>query len=346
MVRFESDYLEGTHERILRRLVDSNLEQTCGYGEDPYCDLARRRIREACRTSEAYVQFLVGGTQTNTVVIAATLRPHQGVIAAQSGHINTHESGAIEAAGHKVLAIPGVKGKLTAEAVKQTWVEHAQDSNREHMVQPKMVYISNPTEIGTIYSRQELETLSDVCRECGLLLYMDGARLGYGLTAKGNDLTLEDIARFCDVFYIGRTKVGALFGEAVVITNESLMSDFRYLIKQRGGMLAKGRLLGLQFDELFVDGLYFELGSHGNQMAEILRKAFLQHGCEFLVETKTNQLFPILEDWELERLKEKYTFSFWERVDDSHSAVRFCTSWATREEDIQKFTEDLRHLRR
>lgn len=346
MIRFESDYLEGTHERILRRLMDTNLEQTCGYGEDVYCEMARGRIQEACGTSEAYVQFLVGGTQTNTVVIAAALRPHQGVIAAQSGHINTHESGAIEAAGHKVLVAPGIDGKLTEEEVKRIWMEHAEDSNREHTVQPKMVYISNPTEIGTIYSKKELEALSHVCRECGLYLYMDGARLGYGLTARGNDLTLEDIARCCHVFYIGGTKVGALFGEAVVITDKSLMSDFRYLIKQRGGMLAKGRLLGVQFDELFTNGLYFELGARGNRMAEILRNAFLQHGCGFLVETETNQLFPILEDRELERLMETYSFSYWERVDECHSAVRFCTSWATREEDIETFAKDLTQLGR
>ena len=257
MIEFQCDYAEGAHPKILERMIETNMDQTPGYGLDPYCDEARRLIRKACGRENIDVQFLVGGTQTNTTIICSVLRPYQGVLTAASGHINVHESGAIEATGHKVLALPcGREGKITAEQIKAAYEAHMNDSSAEHMVQPGMVYISNPTENGTIYYRNELEAISRVCHECGLPLFLDGARLGYGLMAADNDIILEDIARLCDVFYIGGTKVGALFGEAVVITNPAISKDFRYMIKQRGGMLAKGRLLGIQFQTLFEDGRY------------------------------------------------------------------------------------------
>lgn len=341
MIQFENDYSEGAHERILARLAETNMEQTVCYGEDPYCEEARELIQTACQAPGAIVHFLVGGTQTNTTVIAAVLRPHQGVIAHQEGHVSVHESGAIEATGHKVLTVAGTDGKINADQVKQIYESHIGDASYEHMVQPKMVYISNPTECGTLYTKEELKSLSTVCRECGLYLYLDGARLGYGLMAEGNDVTLEDIAACCDVFYIGGTKVGALFGEAVVITNKALQEDFRYLIKQRGGMLAKGRLLGIQFAELFRDGLYQKIGAHGVKMAMLLKEAFRERGYHFMVESATNQQFPIMKNSELAVLKEKYSFSFWQKVDEEHSAVRFCTSWATKEADVRRFIDDL-----
>ena len=254
MVFFHNDYSEGCHEKVLQALAATNLEQTPGYGEDLYCARAAEKIQAAC-CSDAAVHFLVGGTQTNLTVIAAALRPHQGVLCAESGHIHVHETGAVEATGHKVLALPSADGKITAAQVEGYVLAHRRDAAFEHMTQPKLVYISNPTELGTLYSLAELEALSETCRRLGLYLFLDGARLGYGLAARGNDLTLPDLARLCDVFYIGGTKVGALFGEAVVISRKELQEDFRYLIKQHGGMLAKGRLLGVQFDALFTDEL-------------------------------------------------------------------------------------------
>ena len=244
MIQFQCDYEEGACPQILKRLVETNLEQTPGYGEDVYCEAARAKIRALCAKEDAEVQFLVGGTQTNMTVIASILRPHQGVLAADTGHINVHETGAVEATGHKVLALPSKEGKITGQQIKEYYDLHWSDESREHIVQPKMVYISHPTEVGTLYTKNELENISTVCKECGLYLFLDGARMGYGLMAPGTDVTLPDIAKCCDVFYIGGTKVGALFGEAVVITNPCLKQDFRYCIKQKGGMLAKGRLLG------------------------------------------------------------------------------------------------------
>ena len=344
MIRFECDYAEGAHERILRRLFETNLEQTPGYGEDHYCDQARAYIRDLCRDDSLDVHFLVGGTQTNAAVITAALRPHQGVIAAVSGHINCHETGAIEAWGHKVLAVPSADGKLTALDIRRVYRAHWEDSTHEHMVQPGMVYISQPTENGTLYSRRELEELSDACRELGLYLFLDGARLGYALAAEGNDLTLSDIARLCDVFYIGGTKVGALFGEAVVIPNPEINRDFRYMIKHQGGMLAKGRLLGLQFETLMEDGLYLKIAKHADRLADRLRQQLEALGVPFLVPGVTNQLFPILPDDVLAELSKNYVFCEQERVDDSHRAVRFCTSWATREEAVEALCADLRKL--
>ncbi|MCM3782438.1 low specificity L-threonine aldolase [Neobacillus mesonae] len=344
MIRFENDYTEGAHERILKRLWETNEEQTSGYGTDAHCETARNYIRSASQAPDADVHFLVGGTQTNTTMIASILRPYQGAVAAVSGHIAVHETGAIEATGHKVLCLPSEDGKITAEQVKQLYDAHYNDAAPEHTVQPGLVYISHPTENGTTYSKSELEALSKVCRECGLPLVLDGARLGYGLVAKGSDLTLADIARLCDMFYIGGTKVGAMFGESVVITNNTLKKDFRYLIKQRGGLLAKGRLLGIQFETLFEDSLYFEISKHAVDLAMKIREAFLDKGFSLLFDSYTNQQFPILPNDVLKKLSTAYSFTFWEKIDADHSAVRFCTSWATKKENVDKLVQDIKAL--
>lgn len=341
MIRFNCDYSEGAHSSILEKLAQTNLEQTAGYGLDPYCEKAKKLIQDLCKAPQAQVHFLVGGTQTNMMLIAAALRPYQGALSPDSGHINVHESGAIEATGHKVLALPSKDGKITAEQVQEEYTKHYKDPDREHMVQPKLVYISNPTEIGTIYSKAELTALSKVCRENNLYLYVDGARLGYGLTAKSNDLSLADMAELCDAFYIGGTKVGALFGEALVITNPALQEDFRYVIKQHGGMFAKGRLLGIQFLALLEDGTYFEIARHANELAEKIKQACIEKGYSFLTQSDTNQQFPILPNSVLEKLGSKYTYSVWQPMDETHSAVRFCTSWATKEEDVASLIKDL-----
>ena len=344
MIRFENDYAEGAHERILKRLLETNEEQTPGYGMDKYCENAKAYIRKACDVVNADVHLLVGGTQTNTTVIATILRPHQGAVAASTGHIAVHETGAIEATGHKVLTLPSDDGKIRAEQVKEIYDAHWNDVTHEHMVQPGLVYISHPTENGTTYSRAELEALSKLCREHGLPLFLDGARLGYGLVSKDSDLSMADIARLCDVFYIGGTKVGALCGEAVVITNDALKKDFRYFIKQRGGLLAKGRLLGIQFETLFEDGLYYEIASHAVEMAMMIREAFIEKGFSFRYDSVTNQQFPILHNDVLSELGKKYSFSFWEKFDDNHSVVRFCTSWATKKENVEMLIEDIQAL--
>lgn len=344
MIYFNNDYSEGCHPKILEALTRTNYEQTLGYGEDEYCARAAEKIRALCGREDAAVHFLVGGTQTNMTVIAAALRPHQGVLCAGSGHINTHETGAVEATGHKVLPLPSQDGKIHAGQVREAVLSHRADASFEHTVQPKMVYISNPTELGTLYTKAELTALRDTCRELGLYLFLDGARLGYGLMAKDNDLTLKNIGDCCDVFYIGGTKVGALFGEAVVITNPELKEDFRYLIKQRGGMLAKGRLLGIQFDTLMTDNLYFDISAHAIAMAQMLETAFKELDVPFLVPVQSNQLFPILPDGVLARLAEAYVFCEQCRVDESHRAVRFCTSWATKEENVQALCRDLEDL--
>lgn len=341
MIRFNCDYSEGAHPKVLEKLLQTNMEQTAGYGMDPYCNEAAGMIKDKCLRQDAEVHFLVGGTQTNLTVISAALRPHQGVIAANTGHICTHETGAIEATGHKVIELSSRDGKLTAEQVAETVKAHYSDESREHTVQPKMVYISNPTEIGTIYSKKELFELSRICRENSLFLYMDGARLGYGLCAEDNDLDLPTIAQLCDAFYIGGTKIGALFGEALVVCNEELKKDLRYIIKQKGGMLAKGRLLGLQFISLMENDLYFEIATHANKMALIIKEALLKKGYSFLISSTTNQQFPILPNVVLNRLKENFEYSFWQKIDKNTSAVRFCTSWATRPEDVRKLVEEV-----
>jgi len=344
LIRFECDYGEGAHPLILERLVETNFEQTPGYGEDVHCARARELIRDMCCRDSADVHFLVGGTQANMTVIASILRPHQGVIAASTGHISIHETGAIEATGHKVIELPPTDGKITSVQVENVHALHWSDTAHEHIVQPGMVYISNPTETGTIYSLSELQSLSEVCRRLGLPLFLDGARLGYALEADGNGLTLPDIAELCDVFYIGGTKIGALFGEAVVITAERLKPDFRYLIKQRGGMLAKGRLLGIQFETLFTDGLYFEISRHAVSMAMLIRDALTAHKIPLYCQSPTNQQFPILTRRQIDVLSLKYAFETWTPLDDDRSAVRFCTSWATREEDVRALVEDIRKL--
>jgi len=327
MIRFECDYAEGAHPKVLELLNKTNFEQTPGYSVDPYCEKARGIIKKLCQSDQAEVHFLVGGTQANTIVIESILRPHQGVISAETGHINVHETGAIEATGHKVMTVPSDDGKITADQVKAVYDSHFNDPNSEHTVQPGMVYISNPTENGTLYTKEELTKLSETSRSLGLPLFLDGARLGYGLMAEGNDLAIPDIAKLCDVFYIGGTKVGALFGEAVIITAPALQKDFRYMMKQHGGMLAKGRLLGLQFIALLEDGLYFEISEHADKLAVKIKAAFAEKGYPFLYESVTNQQFPIVPEEKLEVLKKKYAYSFWQKVDDQRSAVRFCTSW-------------------
>ena len=344
MLYFNNDYAEGCHQSILDALVKTNMEQTLGYGEDDYCAAAREKIRKACGNDNLAVHFLVGGTQTNLTVIDAALRPHQGALCASSGHIHVHETGAVEATGHKVLTLPSTDGKITARQVEQAVLAHRADGAFEHIVQPKLVYISNPTELGTLYTKQELEELSAVCQKLGLYLFLDGARLGYGLMAKGNDLTMADIARLCDVFYIGGTKVGALFGEAVVIRNPALAEDFRYIIKQHGGMLAKGRLLGIQFDTLFTDDLYYKISAHADAMADRLRDTLAEIGAPLLVPGTTNQVFAILPDTLLEELAKTVTFSEQERVSDTHRAVRFCTSWATKAENVDTLCRKLKEL--
>ena len=341
MIHFECDYTQGAHPKIIEMLAKTNMEQTTGYGEDGHCERARQMILEKCRNKDAYVQFLVGGTQANTTVIAAALRPWQGVISADTGHINVHETGAIEATGHKVIALPNKDGKIAAEQIDACCREHFSAGNAEHMVQPGMVYVSNPTEYGTLYTKKELADLHEVCRKYGMLLFLDGARLGYGLMAETNDITLADLAKYTDVFYIGGTKVGALFGEAVVITNRALKKDFRYMIKQNGGMLAKGRLLGIQFDTLFTDDLYFKISAHADELAMKLKKIFLEKGYGLRYDSYTNQQFPILPDSHIEKLKEKYVFEFWEKVSDTESAVRFCTSWATKPEVVDELIRDI-----
>ncbi len=344
MIRFECDYSEGAHPRVLELMRRSNLEQTPGYGEDAYCARAREIIRGLCGAERAGVHFLVGGTQANATVIASVLRPVQGVLCPQTGHINVHETGAVEASGHKVLPLPSADGKITAQQVRAAYDDHWGDAAHEHRVQPGMVYVSFPTENGTLYSKEELTALSATCRELGLPLYLDGARLGYGLAAPGNDLTLPDLARLCDVFYIGGTKVGALFGEAVVVAAPSLDRDFRYFIKQHGAMLAKGRLLGIQFLALLQDGLYFDISAHADRLAGRIREAFVRKGFPFLYDSPTNQQFPILPDAAIAKLSERYAFEAWRRVDEGHAAVRFCTSWATRERDVESLLEDIRGL--
>lgn len=344
MIYFNNDYSEGCHEKVMERLLATNMVQTPGYGEDAYCAAAAAKIRKKCGREDVAVHFLVGGTQTNMTVIDAALRPHQGALGADTAHINVHETGAVEATGHKVLWVPHHDGKITAQQVEDTVREHYASTSFEHTVQPKLVYISNPTELGTLYTRAELESLSAVCRARGLYLFVDGARLGYGLAARGNDVTMEDLANLCDVFYIGGTKVGALFGEAVVITNPALQEDFRYLIKQHGGMLAKGRLLGVQFDALMEDDLYEKIAAHADRLADKLRHCLKELGVPFLVENTTNQLFPVLPDGVLDALAEDFVFSKQERVDETHRAVRFCTSWATKEESVDALCIRLRQL--
>ncbi|MHB1485598.1 MAG: threonine aldolase family protein [Saccharofermentanales bacterium] len=344
MIRFDSDYCEGAHPHVLEKLISTNMEQTQTYGEDDYCKKAAELIRRKCGDTGLDVHFIPGGTQTNLTLISAALRPHQGVISAASGHINVHETGAVEATGHKIISLPSIDGKLTASQILEVYEDHVNDSNHEHLVKPKLVYISHPSELGTIYTRDELSAISGVCRSCGLLLYMDGARMGYGLCARNNDLDLPGIAEMCDAFYIGGTKMGALFGEALVISNPALKEDFRYIIKQKGAMLAKGRLLGLQFLALFENDLYFDIANSANRLAGLIKDACIEKGFGFLAVTDTNQQFPILPDTMIKKLDGKYAYSYWKRIDAEHSAIRFCCSWATKTEDVGALVDDIKNL--
>ena len=342
MIRFDCDYVEGAHEMILRRMLETNMQQTAGYGEDEICERARQKIRAACDAPEAAVHFLVGGTQANATVIASILRPHQGVLCAATGHINVHETGAVEALGHKVLPLPHTEGKITAEQVRQAVEAHYADAAFEHIVQPGMVYISHPTEYGTLYSLAELTALSEVCRACHLPLFLDGARLGYGLAA--GDVTLPDLARLCDVFYIGGTKCGALLGEAVVICDPALQKDFRYHIKQRGGMLAKGRLLGIQFDALFTDGLYQRITEKAVSQALRIRRALTDRGIQMYIDSPTNQQFPALTAAQRARLERDFALTHWQRLPDGRDVMRICTSWATRDENVELLLQAIQEL--
>lgn len=340
MIFFNCDYTEGAHPYILERLASTNMEQTIGYGMDPHCEHAAELIKAACNAPDADVHFLVGGTQTNVTVIDAALKPYQGVICASSGHINVHETGAVEACGHKCITIPSQDGKIYEPEVRELLENHYADGGDVHMAQPKMVYISNPTEWGTIYSKEELKNLYALCKEYGVYLFVDGARLGYGLMCKDNDLTLEDMAEYTDVFYIGGTKVGALFGEAVVITNESLKPDFRYNIKQHGGMLAKGRLLGIQFETLFENNLYFDIAKHAMDMAEKIQTKLSELGAEFTVASPTNQIFVAVPAETVKKLSEKYAFESMGKIDENTDIIRICTSWATKEENVDMLLAD------
>ncbi len=336
MLYFQNDYHAGCHAEILRRLDRLSQRDFPGYGQDELCGKAADTIRRLCGREDLAVHFLVGGTQTNLTVIAAALRPYQAVTAAQSGHIHVHETGAVEATGHKVLALPSRDGKVTAAQVEQLMESHQSQEDPAHEVQPKMVYISYPTELGTLYTRQEMEALHRVCRQYGLYLFLDGARLGYGLTAKDCDVTLQDLARLCDVFYIGGTKVGAMFGEAVVIANPELAGDFRYMIKRQGGMLAKGWLLGLQFEALLEDGLYFRIAQKANDQADRIRKTLEEAAVPVLVPGSTNQIFPILPVSTLKTLSQKVLYTDMGPVDETHRAIRLCTSWSTGDEAVEE----------
>lgn len=338
MYSFNNDYSEGAHPRILQALLESNLQQEIGYGQDSFTNKAVEILKEKLNCEEVDIHLLVGGTQTNLIAISAFLRPHEAAIAAASGHIFVHETGAIEATGHKVLTVDTENGKLTPSLIQHVLDEHTD----EHMVKPKLVYISNSTEIGTIYSKSELKQLSEFCQKNQLLFYMDGARLGSALCAKDNDLTLSDLPQLLDAFYIGGTKNGALMGEALVIKKDSLKEDFRYHMKQKGAMLAKGRVLGIQFYELFKDTLFFELAEHANKLAERLTTALAEKGYRFLTQSSTNQVFPIVSNDKIIELQKNYQFNIWEKIDKEHSAIRLVTSWATREEEVEQFINDLK----
>ena len=337
MYSFTNDYSEGAHPRILEAMMNANLTQNVGYGLDAHSLAAAGTIRRLADAPDAAVHFVVGGTQANLLLIASALRPYQAVIAAATGHVNVHEAGAIEGTGHKVLALPTPDGKLTPEIIAPCLTEHCD----EHMVQPKLVYISDSTELGTVYTKAELEALHHFCRLHGLMLYLDGARLGSALTSAPNDLTLKDLAALTDAFYIGGTKNGALLGEALVIQKDSLKEDFRFMMKNRGAMLAKGFLAGIQFEELFRDGLFFDLAAHANEMAAILRDGIRKAGYSFVSDSHTNLLFPILPDELVDKLGKDFTFERSQKPDDSHTVIRLVTSWATPEKAVRDFLSAL-----
>lgn len=335
MLSFESDYNNGTHPKILEKLNSTNSEQLPGYGTDKYCESAINKIKKICNCPNADVHFLVGGTQTNQIVINSILNQYEGVISAKTGHINIHEAGAIEFTGHKVMEVPSENGKIIIEELAKYLKTFHNDDNRKHMVFPGMVYISQPTEYGTLYNKNELETLYKICSTYNISLYIDGARLGYALESKENDIQIMDIAKLCDVFYIGGTKIGALCGEAVVFTKNNTPKHFTTIVKQHGALLAKGRLLGIQFDTLMPD-LYLENSINAIEKAEKIKEIFKNNNYRFYLETPTNQQFIILENEKMSKLKEKVAFSFWEKYDENHTVVRFATSWATTNEDIEE----------
>ena len=340
MYSFKNDYSEGAHPNILSALVESNMEQVEGYGEDKYTIKSIELLKARIGREDIDIHLFAGGTQTNLTAISAFLRPHEAAIAASTGHILVHETGAIEATGHKVLSVETENGKLNAEHIKSVLEAHTD----EHMVKPKLVYISNSTEIGSIYTKKELEKLSKFCRENNLVLYLDGARLGSALCSEENDLELSDLGNLIDAFYIGGTKNGALLGEALVICKESLKEDFRFHIKQKGAMMAKGKLLGIQFLELFKDNLYFELAKHANDMAKLLSNGIIEAGYTFLTSSPSNQIFPILPNKVIEKLQENYSFYVWQKIDENNSSIRLVTSWATKEELVLSFNQDLRSI--
>ncbi|QJA09784.1 aminotransferase class I/II-fold pyridoxal phosphate-dependent enzyme [Romboutsia sp. CE17] len=341
MYSFKNDYSEGAHPRILETLLRTNLEQSEGYGKDTYCEQAEKLIKDKLNNQEVDVHFISGGTQTNLIAISSFLRPYEAVISANTGHIYVNEAGSIEATGHKVIPIDVEDGKLRKEDILLVLTKYS----NEHVVKPKLVYISNSTEIGTIYTKSELENLSQVCKENNLILFMDGARLGSAITCRENDLTLEDISKLTDIFYIGGTKNGTLLGEALVICNKNLQDDFRYNLKQKGAMLAKGRLLGIQFIELFKDDLFFEIGKHENDMADILREGINNLGYDFFVNSPSNQIFPILNNSVLNELEKYYGFSIWEKIDENRSAIRLVTSFATKKEVCEEFIKVLARIK-
>lgn len=341
MISFESDYNNGAHSEILEALIRTNNEKTPGYGSDIYCDTAKMKIAKACGRDDVQVEFLVGGTQTNSIIIATMLRDHEGVIAATTGHINCHEAGAIEYSGHKVTELPQYLGKLHADDVDRYITDFYADDNHEHMVYPGMVYISHPTEYGTLYSKAELTALHDICRKWNIPLFLDGARLAYGLAGIGTDVSLEDIAKLTDVFYIGGTKCGALCGEAVVFTGGCRPQHFVNAIKKRGALLAKGRLLGVQFDALFTDDLYFRIGKHALALAQELKALISSKGIPFFIDSPTNQQFIVMENAKLEELGKSVRYGFWEKFDETHTVIRLATSWATEESDIAALKEIL-----
>lgn len=341
MLSFASDYTTGAHPEIFKRLMETNLEPTTGYGTDIYTESAIEKIKKACNCPKAKVYFAVGGTQTNQLVISTMLKDYEGVVCATTGHVGAHEAGAIEYSGHKVLTIPTHMGKIDAGELNDFIAAFYADGNHEHMVFPGMVYISHPTEYGSIYSREELEAISKVCHDAGIPLYIDGARLAYALTAESNDATLEDIARLSDVFYIGGTKVGALCGEAIVFTKNNMPKHFVTLAKQRGALIAKGRLTGIQFDTLFTNDLYYEIGRHVNKCRDRLVEILKKHNFKFFYESPTNQQFVVVENKLLTRLEKEVTVSFWEKYDDTHTVIRFATGWSTSDADLDKLDEIL-----
>lgn len=341
MIRFDSDYIEGAHPKILKRIVETNYEQHVGYSKDEYTESAKEKIKKALKNDNVDIHILVSGTQTNMTVISSILRSYQAVICADTGHINVHETGAIESFGNKVLTVPNDEGRITARQIEELVKLYNEDDAPEHMVMPKLVFLALPTECGTNYTKKQLKEIYETCKKNNLYLYIDGARLGYGLTAKDTDLKIEDIPNLCDVFYIGGTKCGALFGEAVVIVNDELKKNFRYYIKQRGAMFAKGRLLGLQFDTLFEKELYFKICKQAVELALKIKEAAINKGYKLLYNSFTNQQFIIFPNDKLKELEKEFTFFKWKKIDKNNTAVRICTSWATTEENVDKLIEKM-----